>query len=69
MNEFSHRKELLDKLNKSRTYNIREFINSLDNWLDNKIGEHNPLMKEWSYTFEEDNNQLKINLLIDIKGE
>jgi hypothetical protein len=26
-------------------------------------------MKEWSYTFEEDDNQLKINLLIDIKGE
>ena len=56
-------------MNESRTYNIREFINRLDNWLDNQIGEHNPFMKEWSYTFEEDNNQLKINLLIDIEGE
>ena len=55
----------------SRANEIRklQFMDRLDNWLENQIGEHNPLMKQWSYTFEEDNNQLKLNLLIDIEGE
>ena len=48
---------------------ISRFMDKLDNWLDNQISEHNPLMKQWSYVFDEDNNQLKINLLIDIEGE
>tara|TARA_R100000664_G_scaffold11213_3_gene18287 strand:+ start:215 stop:415 length:201 start_codon:yes stop_codon:yes gene_type:complete len=55
----------------SRTNEIRklQFMDKLDNWLDNQIGEHNPLMKQWSYVFDEDNNQLKFILLIDIEGE
>jgi len=43
------------------------FMAELDNWLNNKIGEHNPFMKQWTYTFEENNNQLKFNLLVDIE--
>ena len=45
------------------------FIDKLDNWLNNQIGEHNPLMKHWSYVFDEDENQIKFILLIDIKEE
>ena len=57
-----------------RNANIREFMNSLDNWLDNKIGKHNPFMKEWSYVFDHDDNhdfktKIKFTLLIDIEGE
>ena len=48
---------------------MKEFMDKLDNWLDNQIGEHNPLMKQWSYVFDKDDNQLKFILLIDIEGE